>query len=28
MNPGTDQLWPWGFLQIKEHVKLHILSEH
>jgi hypothetical protein len=24
--PATDQLWPWGFLHIKEDVKLHILS--
>jgi hypothetical protein len=25
-DPGTDQLWPWGFLHIQEDVKLHILS--
>jgi len=24
--PATDQLWPGGFLHIKEDVKLHILS--
>src|SRR3981189_895564 len=24
--PATDQLWPWGFLHIKEDVKLYILS--
>jgi len=25
-DPGRDQLWTWGFLHIKEHVKLCILS--
>jgi hypothetical protein len=25
-DPGTDRLWPWGVLHIKEDVKLHILS--
>ena len=23
--PATDQLWIWGFLHIKEHVKLYIV---
>jgi hypothetical protein len=25
-DPGRDQLWTWGFLHIKEHVKLCIVS--
>jgi hypothetical protein len=25
-DPGTDQLWPCGFLHVQEDVKVHILS--
>jgi hypothetical protein len=25
-DPGRDKLWPWEFLHIKGHAKLHILS--